>query len=856
MKNVLERNFIAQTGDPTSTGRGGESIFSRIYGDQAAYFEAELKPRLKHEKLGTLSMVNNGNNMNGSQFFFTLGENLTYLDEVHTVFGEIVEGLETLLKINEAICDPNSRPYQDIRITHTVVLHDPYDDPPGLELVDSSPIPTKEQLESNYIGADEEIDDTKGKNAEEIEEKIKENEAKARATILEMVGDIPDADVKPPENVLFVCKLNPVTTSEDLEIIFSRFGHIVSCEVIKDKKSGESLQYAFIEFEKEEDCENAYFKMDNVLIDDRRIHVDFSQSVSKLMYDNVNNKFFEGRNTRGQKFVIKSSEKKSDGYDMVFDMNNDLSDSKHRRCNSPHKYDENSRSRHSFNRNNHGNLKDIQTYSNKKSKNYVNSKYDKHSNPRSKYFSHSISRSPSPSRSHRRSNYFTKDHKIARNCHESSNEIRYLGKVSSKISKKMYTRNHQNSSSSGHSVSPSFSRRKNTENEEYSRSKHYSSSSKGNHDQKTEKYFSSASYKDTYSKNPRSLKSKEGSRQNSKRIRLSSCSPESSNSEKYESKHDLSHLKSVTPEKRKDRCHSPKLHSDKYRSTKSKVPKSSQCRSSSSDSSSSEKKQSYVKSGTRSYKYSSYSIEKSPEISSQRELSKNAKMKDSNRQKSRKSYNSSDSELDARISKSKQKTHKSSYSKTHKHSHKRSRRSYNDVTLPEATFNIVSSETNLIPKSAVLSTTQQAQLDAIIGKFADVFYSHDDNIGLCPYVEFEIELQHDKPIRCRPHRLSEPDRQFLNSQIQKWLKQRISRPSNSPYPALAFIVDQPFHESTPRRVVVDFSRTINSITKIDPHPIDQMEDAIKRTADAAEENIEPEPCIEFNQPIVTQNSPF
>ncbi|GFT12484.1 uncharacterized protein NPIL_470101 [Nephila pilipes] len=44
-----------------------------------------------------------------------------------------------------------------------------------------------------------------------------------------------------------------------------------------------------------------------------------------------------------------------------------------------------------------------------------------------------------------------------------------------------------------------------------------------------------------------------------------------------------------------------------------------------------------------------------------------------------------------------------------------------DVTLPEATFNIVSSETNLIPKSAGLSTTQQAQLDAVIGKFTDVF---------------------------------------------------------------------------------------------------------------------------------------
>ncbi|GFU36356.1 uncharacterized protein NPIL_435411, partial [Nephila pilipes] len=178
-----------------------------------------------------------------------------------------------------------------------------------------------------------------------------------------------------------------------------------------------------------------------------------------------------------------------------------------------------------------------------------------------------------------------------------------------------------------------------------------------------------------------------------------------------------------------------------------------------------------------------------------------------------------------------------------------------DVTLPEATSNIVSSETNLIPKSAGLSTTQQAQLDAVIGKVTDVFYAND-NIGLCPYVEFKIELQHEKPIRCRPYRLSEPDRQILNSQIQKWLKQGICRPSNSPYAAPVFIVDQPFPESTTRRVAVDFSRTINSITKIDPHPIDQMEDAIKRTANAAEGNIEPEPCIEFNQPIVTQNSPF
>ena len=49
------------------------------------------------------------------QFFITLAENLDYLDGVHTVFGEVVEGFDVLDKINEAICDEEHRPYQDIR---------------------------------------------------------------------------------------------------------------------------------------------------------------------------------------------------------------------------------------------------------------------------------------------------------------------------------------------------------------------------------------------------------------------------------------------------------------------------------------------------------------------------------------------------------------------------------------------------------------------------------------------------------------------------------------------------------------------------------------------------------------------
>src|SRR5437588_11298671 len=76
-------------------------------------------------------------------------------------------------------------------------------------------------------------------------------------------------------------------TDEDLELIFSRFGTILSCEVIRDKRTGDSLQYAFIEFENQKDCEQAYFKMDGVLIDDHRIHVDFSQSVRTSLYQQI-----------------------------------------------------------------------------------------------------------------------------------------------------------------------------------------------------------------------------------------------------------------------------------------------------------------------------------------------------------------------------------------------------------------------------------------------------------------------------------------------------------------------------------------------------------------------------------------
>ncbi|KAH9998314.1 cyclophilin-like domain-containing protein [Russula vinacea] len=298
----VSKDFLAQAGDPTATGTGGESVWSFIASqngerDVPRYFVPELVPCLKHTEKGTVSMAvapsieGQPSGGCGSQFFITLADGIEYLDGKHAVFGHVVEGLDTLDKINAVFVDQDGRPFKDIRIRHVVVLEDPFPDPPGFIVPDSPP--TRPQDNSTRIAEDE--DPLEELPEEEAEKQRRKQAAAASALTLEMVGDLPFANVRPPENVLFVCKLNPVTRDEDLELIFSRFGPIMSCQVIRDKKTGDSLQYAFIEFDKREDAEQAYFKMQNVLVDDRRIWVDFSQSVSRLNNNWSNNPIREGR---------------------------------------------------------------------------------------------------------------------------------------------------------------------------------------------------------------------------------------------------------------------------------------------------------------------------------------------------------------------------------------------------------------------------------------------------------------------------------------------------------------------------------------------------------------------------------
>lgn len=89
-----------------------------------------------------------------------------------------------------------------------------------------------------------------------------------------------------------------------------------SCEVVADQKTGDSLCFAFIEFENKKDCEMAYLKMDNVIIDDRRIKVDFSQSVSKLQ-----NSLASGHGIYGKGLEKKPEEKETEKYELIFESN-------------------------------------------------------------------------------------------------------------------------------------------------------------------------------------------------------------------------------------------------------------------------------------------------------------------------------------------------------------------------------------------------------------------------------------------------------------------------------------------------------------------------------------------------------
>ncbi|XP_055595605.1 peptidyl-prolyl cis-trans isomerase-like 3 [Uranotaenia lowii] len=116
--SIFHRNikgFIVQTGDPTGTGKGGQSIWGRK-------FEDEFKDNLRHNERGMLSMANNGPNTNGSQFFLSYAAQPA-LDLKYTLFGRVIDGFEALDELEKLVVNPKTyRPVVEKRIT-SVTIH-------------------------------------------------------------------------------------------------------------------------------------------------------------------------------------------------------------------------------------------------------------------------------------------------------------------------------------------------------------------------------------------------------------------------------------------------------------------------------------------------------------------------------------------------------------------------------------------------------------------------------------------------------------------------------------------------------------------------------------------------------------
>lgn len=129
------KDFMIQGGDPTATGAGGESIWNRPFDDEFSKYLYNVR--------GAVSMANSGPNTNGSQFFIvqnkTLPETLMdqmneagfpeeiidyyvknggtpWLDFRHTVFGQVVNGMDIVDKIADAKVDANDKPIEDVLV--------------------------------------------------------------------------------------------------------------------------------------------------------------------------------------------------------------------------------------------------------------------------------------------------------------------------------------------------------------------------------------------------------------------------------------------------------------------------------------------------------------------------------------------------------------------------------------------------------------------------------------------------------------------------------------------------------------------------------------------------------------------
>ncbi|KAH9401931.1 PREDICTED: peptidyl-prolyl cis-trans isomerase-like 3 [Rhagoletis zephyria] len=115
------KGFMTQTGDPTNTGKGGQSIWG-------GKFEDEICEELRHAYRGVVAMANNGPNTNASQFYITYAKQ-AHLDLKYTVFGKVIDGLDTLDDLEKVpVSGKAFRPVNDVHLNYVTIHANPFAD--------------------------------------------------------------------------------------------------------------------------------------------------------------------------------------------------------------------------------------------------------------------------------------------------------------------------------------------------------------------------------------------------------------------------------------------------------------------------------------------------------------------------------------------------------------------------------------------------------------------------------------------------------------------------------------------------------------------------------------------------------
>jgi peptidyl-prolyl cis-trans isomerase-like 2 len=187
------RNFMIQGGDPTGTGRGGTSIWGKNFAD-------EIEGPLTFDSRGILAMANKGKNTNSSQFFI-IYRPTKHLDRKHTIFGKVVEGMDTLTRLENVKTDDKDKPIEPIKLIDVVVFLDPFEE--YMKRREEDEVKLKEQEEVKKAGGTEDDRVTwTGKRVRE-DGTIVENKAKVgkylSAALLETKKASQDAEIAEDE---------------------------------------------------------------------------------------------------------------------------------------------------------------------------------------------------------------------------------------------------------------------------------------------------------------------------------------------------------------------------------------------------------------------------------------------------------------------------------------------------------------------------------------------------------------------------------------------------------------------------------------------------------------------------------